>query len=100
LLTGRIVLAPEARELGLITEIVPADKLMSRCMELTEQLIAASPSSLTRAKRLLTSAAAASVDADLERAVLENARIPATPDFNEGLSSLLEKCKPVWQGED
>jgi methylglutaconyl-CoA hydratase len=54
---------------------------------------------LTRAKRLLTSAAAASVDADLERAVLENARIRCTPDFKEGLASFLEKRKPVWRGD-
>lgn len=100
LLTGRLVEAQEAKELGLVTEIVPADKLMSRAAEIAEQLIAASPSSLTRAKRLLTSAAAASVDADLERAVLENARIRCTPDFQEGLASFLEKRKPVWQGED
>src|SRR5215813_4994768 len=99
LLTGRLVLAQEAKDLGLVTEIVPPEKLISRCDEIAEQLIAASPGSLTRAKRLLTSAAAASVDADLERAVLENARIRATPDFKEGLASFLEKRKPVWQGE-
>jgi len=100
LLTGRLVEAQEAKELGLVTEIVAADKLMSRAGEIAEQLIAASPSSLMRAKRLLTSAAATSVDADLERAVLENARIRCTPDFQEGLASFLEKRKPVWQGED
>ena len=99
LLTGRLVEATEAKELGLVTEIVPADHLMARAEELSEQLIAASPNSLTRAKRLLTSAAAASVDADLERAVLENARIRCTPDFKEGVASFLEKRKPVWQDE-
>src|SRR6202166_4401598 len=60
LLTGRLVDGPEAKELGLANEIVPAEKLMERAKELAEILIAASPSSLTRAKRLLTSAAAAS----------------------------------------
>src|SRR5207302_6770243 len=100
LLTGRLVEAQEAKELGLVTEIVAADKLMSRAAEIADQLIAASPSSLMRAKRLLTSAAATSVDADLERAVLENARIRCTPDFQEGLASFLEKRKPVWQGEE
>jgi methylglutaconyl-CoA hydratase len=73
---------------------------MTRAQEIADQLIAASPVSLSRAKRLLTSAAAAAVDADLERAVLENARIRATPDFKEGLASFLEKRKPVWQGEE
>jgi len=97
LLTGRLVEAAEAKELGLVNEIVSADRLMGRVKELAEVLIAASPASVTRAKRLLTTAAAASLDADLERAVLENARMRCTPDFKEGLASFLEKRKPVWQ---
>src|SRR6202790_2664776 len=100
LLTGRIIEAAEAKEMGLINEIVAPEKLMDRAKELADILIAASPSSLTRAKRLLTTAAAASVDADLERGVVENARIRCTPDFQEGLASFLEKRKPVWRGEE
>src|SRR6266446_5997470 len=99
LLTGRILEPAEAKEIGLINEIVPAEKLMDRAKELADILIAASPGSVTRAKRLLTSAAAAGVDADLERAVLENARIRCTPDFKEGLASFLEKRKPVWRDD-
>ncbi len=99
LLTGRILDPAEAKEIGLINEIVPAEKLIQRAKELADILIAASPGSVTRAKRLLTSAAAAGVDADLERAILENARIRCTPDFKEGLASFLEKRKPVWRGD-
>ena len=44
LLTGRLVEAQEAKELGLVTEIVAADKLMARAAEIADQLIAASPS--------------------------------------------------------
>lgn len=99
LLTGRHVAAAEMKEIGLVNDIVPEDQLMTRAHELAAVLIAASPSSLTRAKWLLTSAAAAGVDHDLERAVLENARIRCTPDFKEGLASFLEKRKPVWAGE-
>jgi len=97
LLTGRLLEAPEAKELGLVNEIVPAEKLMARVNELSESLIAASPVSVTRAKRLLISAAAATLDADLERAILEHARIRSTPDFKEGIASFLEKRKPIWQ---
>jgi methylglutaconyl-CoA hydratase len=99
LLTGRVLEPAEAKEMGLVTEIVPTDKLMNRAYELASVLIAASPSSLTRAKRLLTTAAEAGIDHDLERAVLENARIRCTPDFKEGLASFLEKRKPVWHGD-
>src|SRR5271167_4545031 len=55
LLTGRLLDAAEAREFGLVNEIVPAHKLMDRTKELAEVLIAASPASVTRAKHLLTS---------------------------------------------
>src|SRR3979490_788187 len=96
LLTGRIIEAAEAKEFGMVTEVVPDGHLEERTLELANDLVAASPSSLTRAKHLLTSAAAAGVDHDLERAILENARIRCTPDFKEGVASFLEKRKPVW----
>jgi methylglutaconyl-CoA hydratase len=99
LLTGRIIGAEEAKAFGLVTEVVPAERLLERARSLANELIAASPSSLTRSKHLLTSAAAAGIDHDLERAILENARIRCTPDFKEGVASFLEKRKPVWQTE-
>src|SRR5713226_1222242 len=98
LLTGRIVDAAEAQELGLITSVVPSEKLMDAARELAGSLIASSPTSLARTKRLLCDSAAAAVDADLERAIQENARIRATHDFQEGLAAFLEKRKPVWRG--
>src|SRR5579859_2580913 len=99
LLTGRLVEAKEAQQLGLVSEIVEPDKLMSRAQDLTDYLVEVSPGSLSRAKRLLVTAEAAAVDADLERAVLENARIRCTPDFKEGIASFLEKRKPIWKDE-
>jgi methylglutaconyl-CoA hydratase len=99
LLTGRIIEAAEAKEFGMVTEVVPGDHLMERAIALADELIAASPNSLTRAKHLLTTAAAAGVDHDLERAILENARIRCTPDFKEGVASFLEKRKPVWNSK-
>jgi methylglutaconyl-CoA hydratase len=99
LLTGRIIGAAEAKEFGMVTEVVPSEHLMERAIALADELIAASPNSLTRAKHLLTTAAAAGVDHDLERAILENARIRCTPDFKEGVASFLEKRKPVWNSK-
>jgi methylglutaconyl-CoA hydratase len=97
LLTGRLIEASEAKEMGMVNEIVAPENLMARANELAETILAASPSSITRAKHLLISAAAAGVDADLERAVLESARVRCTPDFKEGLAAFLEKRKPMWQ---
>ena len=97
LLTGRIVEPAEAKAMSLITEIVAADRLLARAREVAETLLAASPTSLARTKKLLKDSSAAEVDADIERAIAENASIRATPDFREGLAAFLEKRKPVWR---
>ncbi len=98
LLTGRILDADEARRMGLVTEIVPAETLMDSAGELAAALAAASPTSLALTKRLLCSFAAKEMDRELEHAVAENARIRSTADFREGLAAFLEKRAPKWTG--
>jgi methylglutaconyl-CoA hydratase len=99
LLTGRIFDAEEALRIGLLTQIVPQEKLMERARELAAQLIENSPLSLSYTKRLLTDHGRAEVDAQIEAAIRENAGIRSTHDFREGISSFLEKRKPNWTGQ-
>ncbi len=99
LLTGRIFDAEEAQRMGLINEIVPTDKLLDRARELAALLIENSPASLRATKQLLTDHARAELDAQIEAAVRENAAIRTTADFREGISSFLEKRKPIWTGK-
>jgi methylglutaconyl-CoA hydratase len=99
LLTGRIFSADEAARLGLITEIVPADQLMTRAGELASLLLENSSASLLATKKLLNDHARAEMDAQIEEAVRSNAAIRLTADFREGISSFLEKRKPVWTGK-
>src|ERR1700724_744934 len=54
LLTGRIIGAEEAHRIGLINEIVSAEKLSERARALASQLMENSPASLWRTKRLLS----------------------------------------------
>ena len=98
LLTGRIFDAVEALKLGLINEIVPAEKLLDRARELAAQLAENSPLSLFHTKRLLTDHARLELDSQIESAIRENAGIRESADFREGIESFLEKRKPKWTG--
>lgn len=99
LLTGRIIGADEAQRIGLINEVVFAEKLMGRAQEIAAQLMENSPASLACTKRLLSDSARADLDAQIQAAIRENAAIRATHDFREGISSFLEKRKPRWSSK-
>jgi methylglutaconyl-CoA hydratase len=99
LLTGRIIGVEEAVRMGLINEVVPADRLMTRARELAAQIMENSPTSLVLTKRLLSEHARAELDQQIEAAVRENAAIRTTDNFREGITSFLEKRKPRWSSE-
>jgi len=99
LLTGRIIGADEAAGMGLVNEIVPPENLMTRARELAALLMENSPASLRATKKLLSDHARAELDVQIEAAVRENAAVRTTPDFREGVTSFLEKRKPVWSKE-
>ncbi|HWX94203.1 MAG TPA: enoyl-CoA hydratase-related protein [Terriglobales bacterium] len=100
LLTGRLFDAEEALRIGLITEIVLAETLLTRARELAAQLMQNSPSSLRYTKRLLSDAARAQLDTQIDAAVRENSAIRSTADFREGITSFLEKRKPKWSCQE
>jgi methylglutaconyl-CoA hydratase len=99
LLTGRLFDAEEAMRIGLVSEIVAPEKLMERARELATLLMANSAASLRATKQLLTDHARAELEAQIDAAVRENAAIRTTADFREGITSFLEKRKPVWTGK-
>jgi methylglutaconyl-CoA hydratase len=99
LLTGRIIGADEAARMGLVNEIVAPEKLMARARELAALLMENSPASLRATKKLLNDHARAELESQIEAAVRENAAVRTTADFREGVTSFLEKRKPVWSGK-
>ena len=80
LLTGRLIDAEEAHHLGLVNEIVPAERLMGRARELAAQLMQNSPTSLLLTKHLLTEHARDELDRQIGAAMRDNAAIRSTEE--------------------
>ena len=99
LLTGRLFDAAEAHRYGLVNEVVAAESLQARAKEFAAQILENSPSSVRATKKLINSFIATQLDEQIGAAIEDNARIRTTADFREGISSFLEKRKPIWTGE-
>lgn len=97
MLTGRFIHAPRALAAGLVSEVVPDDRLEAAAQPYIDEMLDASPMGLRLTKDGLNHAIDA---ASLEGAMaIENRNqlmCAQSPDFAEGLSAFLEKRRPVY----
>jgi enoyl-CoA hydratase len=99
ILTGRMLDAAEAREIGLVTAVVPPDELAGAARAIADQILARGP----LAVRLATLVVRAGMDADqrtgqvVER--LAQALLYTTADKQEGAAAFLEKRPAAFRGQ-
>lgn len=88
-LTARIIGAPEALSMGLVTELAPKEEVVARAVERAEQIASLPPKAVQAAKACLYR----SVDQDLETALQLTAALQATvqhtDDHVEAVQDLL-----------
>ena len=98
MMTGRDLSAEDARAWGLVTRVVPRDRLDDAVDELVGELVSAAPLALSLGRRAFHEsremgprAAMAYLHGMLDLAV-------GTDDVREGVTAFLERRSPTWEG--
>jgi 2-(1,2-epoxy-1,2-dihydrophenyl)acetyl-CoA isomerase len=96
--SGRRLSASQALEWGLVSEVVPDERLAARAAEWAGELAAMPTRGIALSKRLFDHAEQATLEEQLEREAQLQAVATQTNDFREGVDAFLEKREPRFTG--
>ena len=99
MLTGRVLLAPEALDAGLISRVVPDELCLGEALEIASGIASRPPNAVRLAKNATLRAFDMPLESglDYERRLFE--LLFSTHDTQEGLAAFKEKRKPRFTGE-
>ena len=98
ILTGDMIDAQSAYNLGLVNAVFPAAELEAKTFEMANRIAEKSPVALRMAKEAVKTAARANLDEGLRREIDLFALTFSSQDKDEGVRAFLEKRKPEFKG--
>jgi len=96
--SARKLPAAEAKELGIVTKVVPDDKLEAETHALAQELASSATYALTLAKKMFQSMYSPTLEQLLEMEILAVCGARLTHDHKEGIAAFKEKRKPKFEG--
>lgn len=99
LFTGDVIDAETACAWGLVSRVVPGERLLDEAVALAERIAAQPPHALRIAKSLLRQGQSATYDQILELSAAAQGLMHHTRDHEEGVAAMLEKRPAVFRGE-
>lgn len=98
--TARTIDAKEAKEIGLVDQVVPHDELSQKTYEMAKGITRLAPLSVQLSKRALYQGmSAADLASHLQSEALAVNYLYSTEDLEEGARAFLEKREPVFRGK-
>lgn len=97
-LTGAVYDAQWAVEKGLVSRVVPAERLMEEATALADEIAANPPLAVRATRNLLNGGEDAGLASAMQRESDANALLSATDDAEEAARAFLEKRPPVYRG--
>ncbi len=98
LMTGDVVNARSALEMGMINAVVPDEQLMAQAMAMAERLAQAPTVAIGHIKRLLEASAKNDYGGQLELERTTQIEAGKTKDFREGVAAFIEKRPAKFVG--
>lgn len=98
MMTGEVVSAGRALEMGMINAVVADEELLARALAMAEQLAQAPTAAIGRIKQLLEASATNDYGAQLELERKVQIQSGLTKDFREGVAAFIEKRPPKFVG--
>jgi enoyl-CoA hydratase/carnithine racemase len=98
MLLGNKITATKAKEIGLLTEVVPDDQLDTRVAELAGQLAKQSPNAMRMGLSAFNEQRKMSVEEALPYLREQLYAVLHSEDAKEGLAAFFEKREPQWTG--
>jgi 2-(1,2-epoxy-1,2-dihydrophenyl)acetyl-CoA isomerase len=97
--TAKTVMAKEAKEIGLVNEVVPKGELTSFAWKMATEIAQMAPIPLQLAKRALYQGLDSQLDVQVQFEQLSQSTCFKSEDYKEGMKAFLEKRKPVFKGK-
>ena len=99
ILTGDIISAPEAQQLGLINKVVPPDDLEAETMKLATKIAKKSPLAIQIGKTGVYAMSEIPYHQAIDYMDELFASLCGTEDAIEGINAFMEKRNPVWKNK-
>jgi enoyl-CoA hydratase len=98
LLTGEMIGAAEALRIGLVDEVVSADRLMERAEALAKKIVEMAPLAVAGCMEAVRLGSEVGLEEGLDIEAEIFGRLCGTADKAEGTKAFLEKRAPIWAG--
>jgi 2-(1,2-epoxy-1,2-dihydrophenyl)acetyl-CoA isomerase len=96
--TGDMLTAEQALACGLVSSIVPTERLLEEAEALAARIAAQPPQALRLSKRLLREACHGRLDDVLTLSAAFQALVQESADHGEAITAMLEKRTPIFTG--